>query len=98
MVAHSDEMTRVHERTNGEYFIVVDRVGEAQKDEMTVMVEVPSGDAGPAVKADLERRLKEALGVRMTVQTHAKGSLDSYTGSSQTTKVKRLLDRRKLTG
>ena len=86
------------ERTNGEYFIVVDRVGEAQKDEMTVMVEVPSGDAGPAVKADLERRLKEALGVRMTVQTHAKGSLDSYTGSSQTTKVKRLLDRRKLTG
>jgi phenylacetate-CoA ligase len=86
------------DRTNGEYFVFVDRVGEAQKDEMTVMVEVPAADAGPAVKSDLERRLKEALGVRMTVEAHPKGALDPYTGSSQTTKVKRVMDRRKHAG
>ena len=83
------------ERTNGEHFIFVDRIGEAQKDEMTVLVEVPSESFGPAVKLDLERRLKEALGVRMTVEIHPKGALDQYTGSSQTTKIKRLRDRRK---
>lgn len=83
-------------RTNGEYFCVVDRVGEAGTDEMTVLVEVRDSAADRSLlKADLERRLKEVLGVRVAVELHGKGALDPYTGTSQTSKVKRLLDRRK---
>jgi phenylacetate-coenzyme A ligase PaaK-like adenylate-forming protein len=48
-----------------------------------------------AVKENLERRLKEVTGVRMTVQPVARGELDAYTGTSQTSKIKRLLDKRK---
>ena len=84
-------------RSNGEFFCVVERVGEDQRDEMTVMVEVPDLQSnGAAVKADLERRLKEVIGVRVTVQPAAKGDLDPYTGTTQTTKLKRLLDKRKV--
>jgi phenylacetate-CoA ligase len=83
-------------RGNGEYFCLVDRVGEAGHDEMTVMVEV----AGPAVdkaafKADLERRLKEVLGVKVVVQPAQPKALAEYTGVARTSKIKRLLDRRK---
>ena len=69
---------------------------EAQTDEMTVMVELldPQRD-GAAAKADIERRLKEVTGVRLTVTTHGKGALDGHTGTSQTSKLKRLLDKRK---
>ena len=83
-------------RSNGEFFCVVERVGEAQTDEMTVMVEAidPQRDR-EALKADMERRLKEVTGVRLNVTVHAKGELDPYTGSTQTTKLKRLADRRK---
>ena len=83
-------------RTNGEFFCFVDRVGEAGTDEMTVMVEVidPAADRA-MVKTDLERRMKEVLGVRVTVDPANKGGLDCYTGTSQTSKIKRLLDRRK---
>ena len=84
------------ERTNGEYFCIVDRVGEAGTDEMTVLVEVRgAGVDRAAVKQDLERRLKEVLGVRVSVEPNEKGALDRYTGTSRTSKVKRLLDRRK---
>jgi phenylacetate-CoA ligase len=85
-------------RTNGEFFCVIDRVGEAGTDEMTVMVETADAAADRAVlKADLERRMKEVLGVRVTVTPADKGALDSYTGTSQTSKIKRLADRRKQT-
>ncbi len=84
------------DRTNGEFFVFVDRVGANETDEMTVMVEVPALDAArEAVKADMERRMKEVLGVRVTVEPRGKGELDGWTGSSQTTKIKRLMDRRK---
>lgn len=42
----------------------------------------------------METRLKETIGVRVTVQPAGKGELDKYTGTSQTTKLKRLLDKR----
>ena len=66
------------------------------RDEMVVMVELrdPATD-GAAVKTDLERRLKEVIGVRVTVEPAAIGALDKHTGTSQTSKIKRLLDRRK---
>ena len=83
-------------RSNGEFFCVVERVGEEARDEMTVMVEVPDLPAhGQPLRADLERRLKEVIGVRVTVQPVARGALDSFTGTSQTSKIKRLLDKRK---
>jgi phenylacetate-CoA ligase len=70
-------------RSNGEFFCVVERVGESQ---------IQAN--GAAVKADLEKRLKETMGVRVTVQPAGKGELDGHTGTSQTTKLKRLLDKR----
>lgn len=82
-------------RSNGEYFCIVERVGEAGRDEMTVMVEVADAKTDRAVlKAQLETRLKEVLGVKVTVQTSDPGSLAQHTGVAQTSKIKRLLDRR----
>ncbi len=82
-------------RSNGEFFCIVERVGEEQRDEMTVMVELldPQADSA-SVKESLERRLKEVTGVRVTVSPVGRGELDRYTGTSQTSKIKRLLDKR----
>jgi phenylacetate-CoA ligase len=83
-------------RSNGEYFCIVERVGEAGTDQMRVLVEQRDGSIDRAqLGADLERRLKEVLGVRVAVEVHDKGALDALTGTSQTSKVKRLQDRRK---
>ena len=83
-------------RSNGEFFCFVDRVGEAGVDRMDVHVEVVDAAADhAAMRADLERRLKEVLGVRVGVTLVGKGELDRYTGTSQTSKIKRLLDRRR---
>jgi phenylacetate-CoA ligase len=83
-------------RTNGEFFCVIESVGESRSDELTVMVEVvdPAGHAG-AVKDDLERRLKEVIGLRVTVAPVGPKQLDAHTGVSQTSKIKRLIDKRK---
>jgi phenylacetate-CoA ligase len=83
-------------RSNGEYFCVVERVGEAGRDEMTVMVEVADAQCDRAAfKADLETRLKEVLGVKVTVQPSDAHALAEHTGVAKTSKIKRLLDRRK---
>jgi phenylacetate-CoA ligase len=83
-------------RTNGEYFCFVDRVGEAGTDQMDVWVEVADGAADRAqVRTDLERRMKEVLGVKVQVTPVGKGELDEHTQTSKSSKVKRLLDRRK---
>jgi len=83
-------------RTNGEYFCFVDRVGDAGADHMDVWVErTDRGAHAASVKPDLERRLKEVLGVKVQVTPVEPGALDRYTGTSQSSKVKRLLDRRK---
>jgi phenylacetate-CoA ligase len=82
-------------RTNGEFFCFVDRIGEAAVDRMEVRVEVADAASDrAAVREDLERRLKEVLGVRVIVTPVAGGELDAYTGTSQTSKIKRVLDRR----
>src|SRR5664279_2700897 len=56
-------------RSNGEFFCIVDRVGAEQREEMTVLVELaqPTIDA-VQLTADLERRFKEVLGVRLIVE------------------------------
>jgi phenylacetate-CoA ligase len=82
-------------RSNGEFFCTVERVGEAGRDEMTVMVEVTDPAADRAVvKAELEQRLKEVLGVKVIVAPVDKGATDPWTGVSQTSKIRRLLDKR----
>jgi phenylacetate-CoA ligase len=83
-------------RTNGEYFCFVDRVGEAGTDQMDVWVEVPDPSVNRVqVREALERRMKEVLGVKVQITPVGKGELDKYTLTSQSSKVKRLLDRRK---
>jgi phenylacetate-CoA ligase len=81
-------------RCNGEYFCFVDRIGAAGVDRMDVWIEVRDAVDRAAFGADMERRLKEVLGVKVQVTPVAKGELDRYTGTSQTSKVRRLLDRR----
>jgi phenylacetate-CoA ligase len=83
-------------RSNGEFFCFVDRLGEAGVDRMEVHVEVtdPAADRG-AFRDDMERRMKEVLGVKVVVVPRGKGELDPHTGTSQTSKIKRVLDRRK---
>jgi hypothetical protein len=51
---------------------------------------VPSG----VIERELADRLKEALGVRLAVKAVERGGLDHLTGLSQTSKIKRLIDRR----
>jgi phenylacetate-CoA ligase len=81
-------------RTNGEYFCFVDRVGEAGMDRMDVWIEVRDGADRITVRADLERRLSEVLGVKVAVTPAGQGDLDVYTGTSRSSKVRRVLDRR----
>ena len=81
-------------RTNGEYVCILE-AGEGGRESITVMVEtgdpsVPSG----VIERELADRLKEALGVRLAVKAVERGGLDHLTGLSQTSKIKRLIDRR----
>lgn len=82
-------------RTSGEFFCFVDRVGEAGIEQMDVWVEVvdPAADYAE-VRSALEQRMKEVLGVKVTVTPKPRGALDAHTGTSQNSKVKRVLDRR----
>ena len=84
-------------RCNGEYFCTVDTVGEARRDEMTVKVEVRNAAVDrSALKQDLERRFKEVLSVKIDVEVVDPQALDKLTGLTQTSKIKRVADRRKL--
>ena len=81
-------------RTNGEYVCVVERTGAEDREEMTVMIEVPAADDRAAVRRDFEQRFKEVLGVRVVVDAVERGATDRYTGTSTSSKIKRLIDRR----
>jgi phenylacetate-CoA ligase len=81
-------------RTNGEYFCLVERQGAEEREEMTVMIEVPDAALRDDARRDFERRFKEVLGVRVNVQTLPKGATDEHTGTSRPSKIKRILDRR----
>lgn len=82
-------------RLTGEYVCVVQRVGEAGRDEMTVMVEIAAAGADRgSLQAELEGKVHDAVGVRIGVVLVERGGLDQYTGLTQTSKIKRLVDRR----
>src|SRR5207302_9775299 len=62
-------------RSNGEYVCIVERVGVEQREEMTVLVEVAHATIDRAqLQADLERRFKEVLGVRLIVEVVERGT------------------------
>lgn len=83
-------------RSTGEYFCIVERVGREGRDEMTLLVECMDASVAPAeLEVALARRLRESLGVQISVTAKARGELDAYTGLTKTSKVKRLDDRRK---
>lgn len=83
-------------QSNGEFFCFVDRTGQAQTDHMDIWVELADEKSdAELLKINLERRMKEVLGVKVQITPVLKGSLDQYTGTSSTSKIKRLMDRRK---
>jgi phenylacetate-CoA ligase len=82
-------------RSNGEHVCIVERMGVEQREEITVLVEVMHAAVDCVqLQADLERRFKEVLGVRLIVEVVERGKTDAYTGTSRTSKIQRLLDRR----
>jgi phenylacetate-CoA ligase len=81
-------------RSNGEYVCILESDG-AGRDDMTVMVEaIDSGMPRSELEAQLKSRLKEALGVTLAVRAVGRGELEHLTGLSQTSKIKRLIDKR----
>jgi len=62
---------------------------------MDVWVEIidPTADLNK-VREEMELRMKEVLSVKVQITPVGKGVLDQYTMTSQSSKVKRLLDRR----
>jgi phenylacetate-CoA ligase len=84
-------------RSNGEYVCVLERA-EGGAETMTVLFEtLDRGEPSQTIETELAERLKEALGVRLTVKAVERGGLDHLTGLSQTSKIKRLIDRREPT-
>ena len=65
---------------------------------MTVLFEtLDRSEPSQVIETELAERLKEALGVRLKVKAVERGGLDRLTGLSQTSKIKRLIDRREPT-
>ncbi len=81
--------------SNGEYVCVVERLDESGREEMTVFFEVSDVAANSsALEQRLAVRCKEALGVRLAIRAVAAGELDTMTGLSSASKVRRLIDKR----
>jgi phenylacetate-CoA ligase len=82
-------------RLNGEYVCVLEGA-DSGSETMTVMVEtLDQGVTVDMLVAELADRLKEAIGVRLKVEAVARGGLDRLTGLSSTSKIKRLIDKRR---
>ena len=83
-------------RSTGEFICVVERVGAAGQDEMTVMVEAADNSVDrEKLQSDLQVRFREALSVKLLVNIVSRGELDPLTGLSKNTKANRLQDKRK---
>jgi phenylacetate-CoA ligase len=89
------EIVAAQPACNGEFVCVVDLNGPSGADAMTVMVESAAlGADASAVASALATRIRESLGVRVDVEVKAAGELDALTGLTQTSKIRRLIDRR----
>jgi phenylacetate-CoA ligase len=82
-------------QSNGEYVCVVERVDVAGREEMTVLVEAVNGQVPNAeLEKELGVRFKEALGVKLIVKVVEPGHLADMTGLSNSSKARRLIDKR----
>lgn len=83
---------------SGEYFVYVERVtppGKMAREEMTVMVEAADGVGDRnRLGADLEKLLKQKIGVQINVDVVECDSLRGLTGHGHRAKLKRFEDRR----
>jgi phenylacetate-CoA ligase len=77
-----------------DYFVVAGR--EGNRDEMTVSVvsRLDAADARDGLRARIEARLKEELGVRIRAEIVAPGALDAWTEIHTSPKPKRFRDER----
>ena len=83
-------------RSTGEFFCIVEKVGAAGNDQMTVSIEAkPSADRDN-LRAFFETRFREVMNVKLEVSIVGPGELDQLTGLSRSTKPARLSDRRKI--
>lgn len=85
-----------HALANGEYVCIVDKDAGGRED-MQVMFEFSAPvDASTArrAEAELAQRIKEALGVKLSLKGIGAGELEPLTGLSASSKVRRLIDRR----
>ncbi|MGH7716440.1 MAG: phenylacetate--CoA ligase family protein, partial [Vulcanimicrobiaceae bacterium] len=83
-------------RFTGEYVCIVDSSGPSGADELTIVLEsLDLDEATRALGEPLVQRFREGLGLRVSVELVARGSLDELTGLHGNTKVKRVLDKRK---
>lgn len=84
-----------HRQASGEYVCVVEAVGSAGREEMTVLVETTDATVEKAaLEQALATRFKEALGVKLIVKAVDRGGLEELTGLSRSSKVRRLIDKR----
>ena len=85
-------------RTTGEWICVVERqdTAGASRDNLVVRIETLTGIGQPGDLHDhLERRLREDLGLRVTVELVEEGELSPLTNVGREGKARRLLDLRK---
>lgn len=81
-------------RSTGEYVCILES-NEAGREDITVKVEVLDADVPKSeLEAALGARLKETVGLKLSVQAVGRGELGELTGLSHTSKIRRLIDRR----
>lgn len=92
------EAIKENPKVNGEYFCYVERVkaeGQAERDEMTVLVEAKFKSTNyEELRMEVEELLKRKMGVRINVKVVDEDSLKPLTGYGFRAKLKRFEDRR----
>lgn len=88
-------MVRGRDDTTGEWLCIANRVqrGQEIRDELTVQVEYRNGADVDDLQRDMESRLQEAFGIKVTVEPVPDGTL-AGTSYGREGKAKRLVDRR----
>lgn len=91
-------IVREHPGVTGEYFCIAQRVqpkGKPARDAMTIMVETVEGAEGSVqLRAELEKLLKQKVGVQIDVELVGRDSLRGLTGHGERAKLKRFEDQR----
>jgi phenylacetate-CoA ligase len=87
------EIATAHPLVTADYFVRA--VRDDRRDDLVVSVATTAPeDQHPVVTAEIERQLKDRLGVRVEVELVAPGALDEWTGVDRLPKLKRFRDDR----